>query len=108
MVPFDPFQVLFNKKTITNDPTIEKFTQILKEAKDNGKFIVPTSHYPLACSGTSKNCKNDRKDMKAYWSAMFDSKVSLYLGAHYHTYQRNSPYLQDNTFSTQKDNFRSD
>jgi hypothetical protein len=39
---------------------------------------------------------------------MHDSKVSLYLGAHYHSYQRTFPYLKDGTFSNQKDNYRAD
>lgn len=81
---------------------------MLDSAKASDKFIVPSSHYPLACSGTSKNCKNDQKDLQTYWQAMHDSKVSLYLGAHYHTYQRIFPYLRDGTFSTQSKNYRSD
>lgn len=71
----------------------------MSNAKKSNKFILPISHYPLACSGTSKNCKNDRTLMKNYWNAMFDAKITFYLGAHYHTYQRIYPYHADNTFS---------
>lgn len=106
ILPFDPFQILLGKK-VTKDPCIDKFVSVIGEAKKSNKFIVPTSHYPLACSGTSKNCKNDRKDLQTYWNAMFDAGVSLYIGAHYHTYQRAYPYLKDNTFSIQTGNYRS-
>jgi hypothetical protein len=106
ILPFDPFQILLGKK-VTKDPCIDKFLSVMGEAKKSNKFILPTSHYPLACSGTSKNCKNDRKDMSTYWNAMFDAGVSLYIGAHYHTYQRAYPYLKDNTFSLQAANYRS-
>jgi hypothetical protein len=106
LLPFDPFQILLGKK-VTKDPCIEKFTSAMAAAKKAKKFIVPTSHYPLACSGTSKNCKNDRADLKLYWDAMFDAGVSLYIGAHYHTYQRAYPYLKDNTFVPQTGNYRS-
>lgn len=78
----------------------------MTEAKKSNKFIIPTSHYPLACSGTSKNCKNDRTKMKSYWDAMFAAKVSLYLGAHYHTYQRIYPYLANDTFTQQSKDYK--
>lgn len=107
LLAFDPYQVLFNKK-ITTDPAFQPFMNQLESAKKQGRFVLPTSHYPLACSGTSKNCKNDRKEMKAYWDAMLHNKVSLYLGAHYHTYQRIFPYLPDGTFSTQADSYRAE
>lgn len=38
---------------------------------------------------------------------MLDAKVSLYLGAHYHTYQRIYPYLRNASFSKQASNYRS-
>lgn len=106
LLPFDPFQILLGKK-VTKDPCIGKFTSVMAEAKKSNKFILPTSHYPLACSGTSKNCKNDRVDLKAYWEEMFNAGVSLYIGAHYHTYQRAYPYLKDNTFKPQAGDYRS-
>lgn len=34
--------------------------------------------------------------------------MSLYLGAHYHTYQRLYPYLKDGTFSNQKDHYKAE
>lgn len=37
---------------------------------------------------------------------MFDAGVSLYIGAHYHTYQRAYPYQRDNTFLIQDGNYR--
>lgn len=66
------------------------------------------SHYPLACSGTSKNCADDETAMSNYWTSMLNHGVSLYLGSHYHTYQRLYPYLQDGSFSNQAENYSSD
>ena len=36
--------------------------------------------------------------MKAYWDSMISNGVSLYLGAHYHTYQRLYPYVKGDKF----------
>ena len=66
------------------------------------------SHYPLACSGSSKNCADDETAMSNYWTSMLNHGVSLYLGSHYHTYQRLDPYLQDGSFSNQAENYSSD
>lgn len=46
--------------------------------------------------------------MKSYWDAMFEAKVSMYFGAHFHTYQRLYPYYKNDTFSKDPDNYRSD
>lgn len=105
LLPFDPYHILYDKK-IAKDPAIDKFNSIMKSAKESNKFIVPTSHYPLACSGTSKNCKSDRNDLKAYWKTMFDTDISLYIGAHYHSYQRTLPYLPTNEFLMQDGSYR--
>ncbi len=69
--------------------------------------MVPASHYPLACSGTSKNCNNDRTLMKSYWDSMLENSVSLYLGAHYHSYQRLYPYTKGDKFTTQAEDYNS-
>lgn len=37
---------------------------------------------------------------------MFDADISLYIGAHYHTYQRNFPYLETNEFMLQDGSYR--
>jgi hypothetical protein len=88
------------------DPTFDNFFGALKTATNSGRYVVPFSHYPLVCSG-AKFCLKDRAIMNKYWKAMFDSKVTLYIGAHYHTYQRIFPYLPDGSFSQQTDDFRS-
>jgi hypothetical protein len=59
LLPFDPYQILYGKK-VTKDPCFDKFNSLVASGKKTNKFILPSSHYPLACSGTSKNCKNDR------------------------------------------------
>ncbi len=37
---------------------------------------------------------------------MFDAKITFYLGAHYHTYQRVFPYHVDNTFSHEASGYK--
>lgn len=108
LLAFDTYPLLYKKVTPAQDKTLPLFTALLAEAVRTGQFVLPSSHYPLACSGTSANCKNDRRDMQPYWEEMIDSGVSLYIGAHYHTYQRLFPYLRNGSFSTQQDHYTSD
>ena len=35
-----------------------------------------------------------------FFDAMLDSGVSLYVGAHTHSYERNYPYFKDHSFMT--------
>jgi hypothetical protein len=51
----------------------------------------------LICSGGAADCTNDTKILKDYFDAMFEKNVALYLGAHYHTYERIYPYCQNGT-----------
>lgn len=44
--------------------------------------------------------------MKSYWDTMLNNNVSLYIGAHYHTYQRIFPYKKGDIFTTQKTGFK--
>ena len=106
LLTFDPYELVLGSSK--KDISIGKFKAVLAEAKSANRFIVPTSHYPLVCSGTSKNCKNDRTVMKDYWHEMLAAKISLYLGAHYHTYQRIYPYLANDTFTNQRDGYTAD
>ena len=46
--------------------------------------------------------------MKAYWDSMISHGVSLYLGAHYHTYQRLYPYVKGDKFLTLQKDYESD
>ena len=39
--------------------------------------------------------------MKSYWDQMLGNNISLYLGAHYHTYQRLYPYTLGDKFTAQ-------
>ena len=45
--------------------------------------------------------------MKSYWDSMLENSVSLYLGAHYHTYQRIYPYTIGDKFTNQAENYNS-
>lgn len=38
--------------------------------------------------------------MHDYFDAMIDNGVSLYVGAHTHSYERNYPYFKDHSFLT--------
>jgi len=40
--------------------------------------------------------------MASFWNTMIDNDICLYIGAHYHTYQRLYPYYKNGNFSTQK------
>jgi hypothetical protein len=106
MVAFDPYDLLY--VTPDTDLVFDKFNQLLDQAQNRGQFVLTTSHYPLACSGSSKFCSKDRQFMKAYWQTMLDHKVSFYLGAHYHTYQRLYPYTKNDKFTTQSSDYSSD
>lgn len=46
--------------------------------------------------------------MSAYWNAMLNNDISLYLGAHYHSYQRIYPYTKGDKFINQSQNYTSD
>jgi hypothetical protein len=46
--------------------------------------------------------------MKNYWHSMVNHGVSLYIGAHTHTYQRLLPYHLNDTFSGERDNYKTD
>ena len=111
LVAFDPYFLLYNTtKGITNqnDHLAEQFELMLKDKQGKGQFITPISHYPLVCSGSSSFCRKCRTILKDFWASMLNHGVSLYLGAHWHTYQRIYPYLKNDTFSTQKGDYQSD
>ena len=103
LAPFDPYDVLYGLITPEEDKVPAKFAKVLAEAKKSERYVIPISHYPLACSGSANFCKNDRKTLKAYWDLILENDLSLYLGAHYHTYQRLYPYQRGDVFTTQED-----
>ena len=106
LINFDPFDLLYSKSSGSDD-IFNGVNDLLKKTKDNGQFVIPISHYPLVCSGSSSFCTKCRTDMKDYWMAMLDNGVSLYIGAHYHTYQRIYPYYPNDTFSNEKGDYYS-
>jgi hypothetical protein len=63
------------------------------------KTIIPMSHYPLICSGGATDCVSDIKTLKSYFDLMFKANIGLYLGAHYHTYERIYPYCSNGTIN---------
>lgn len=83
-LPFDPYRFLYSKNSSID--SLEALKNQLSIAKKTGLFIVPSSHYPLICSGESSNCQSILANMQKYFEAMIDADVSLYLGAHSHEY----------------------
>jgi hypothetical protein len=61
---------------------------------------MPCSHYPLICSGEYSECFSEFLVLHDYFDSMIDSGVSLYVGAHTHSYERNYPYFKDHSFLT--------
>lgn len=57
----DPYGILF--ENATKPELLTKFKGYLDSASKT-KPIVVTTHYPLACSGSSVHCKNERFDLK--------------------------------------------
>lgn len=108
MIAFDPYNLLYSAPPHQTDIVAAKFSDLIQKAKKSDRFILPTSHYPLACSGSSKNCAKDRQFMKEYWNLMLDNDLSFYLGAHYHTYQRLYPYQKGDKFIKQEGGYVSD
>ena len=105
-INFDPFNLLYAQESNTDD-IFNGVNNLLKKTKNNGQFVIPISHYPLVCSGSSSFCTKCRTTLKDYWMAMLDNGVSLYIGAHWHTYQRIYPYYPNDTFSTEKGDYYS-
>lgn len=86
------------KKKQTEDICLREFTKVVEQGTRSNRFVLPTSHYPLACSGSSEDCVITRLTLKEYFDLMFANKVSLYIGAHAHTYQRIHPYFKNGSF----------
>lgn len=50
LAPFDPFAKVYGQHV---DPALTNLKNILSRAERTGKFIVSSSHYPMACSGSA-------------------------------------------------------
>ena len=111
LIGFDPYEVLYKPKSLLNlrksDPvSLAGLAEAIQNGTKTGKFMIPSSHYPLKCSADNKNCQNDTKYLKDYWDLMFKNDIKFYIGAHYHTYERIYPYCQNETFSLIKSPYK--
>ncbi len=64
----------------------------------SGRFILPYSHYPLSCSAEYERCADGMLKLQSDFDFMIDSGVSLYIGAHTHSYERSYPYYRNHSF----------
>mgnify|MGYP000866513177 CR=1 FL=1 len=104
LIGFDPYETIYKTKSSFNlrktDPvSLAGLAEAIVNGSKTGKFMIPSSHYPLKCSADNKNCQNDTKILKDYWDLMFENNIKFYIGAHYHTYERIFPYCKNSTFS---------
>ncbi len=83
IILLDPYGIIFENET--KDGLIDRFRSQL-EKTTKGKPVIVGSHYPLACSGSSDHCKQEKTILKQFFDLMIDFNVVLYIGAHYHTY----------------------
>jgi hypothetical protein len=78
---------------------LENFREILRLSAISNRFVVSSSHYPMACSGSALNCVSIPIKLKQYWDNMFEHKVRLYFGDHNHSYQSIYPIYKNGSFS---------
>ena len=76
LIGFDPYETIYKTKTVFNlrktDPiSLAGLAEAIGNGSKTGKFMIPSSHYPLKCSADNKNCQNDTKILKDYWDLMF-------------------------------------
>jgi hypothetical protein len=51
LAPFDPFITVYGDAG-TNDPALQNYREVLLQPAIGNRFIVSSSHYPMACSGS--------------------------------------------------------
>ena len=90
LIPFDPFKEVYGVEHTKSSYEALKTQLVVGQA--SGRFIVPFSHYAMICSGETDQCKYNFNQIKHYFDTMIDYDVSLYLGAHTHSYERIYPY----------------
>ena len=89
---FDPYKIMY--EGAPEEPLLEKLkTSIVSQKEKSPKPFIASSHYPILCRGSEKNCVNIEKKLRGIFTTFIDLKVSLYIGAHYHSYQRVYPYI---------------
>lgn len=96
LLVFDPFEIVLNKSK--TNYLFPRFEEEIVRLEAEGKPIIVSSHYPLACSGSSVHCKNERYLLHEFFQSMIDHHSVFYLGSHYHTYERLYPFVGDGNF----------
>lgn len=94
----DPYRIF--AKLQTPDQLVQKFDAKLQELKQSSpeKPVIACSHYPYRCNGNIPDCTDVRAKLLPLFNKMIEYNVALYMGAHYHTYERVYPYFSNNTF----------
>ena len=87
---YDPYEIIFLNKT--GDQLFETFKNQLDSQE--GLTLV-ASHYPFRCSGPASDCVEKPQKQKRFFDYMVSKNVPLYMGAHYHSYERNYPVKAD-------------
>lgn len=70
LVLFDPYDLLYSAALRGTDPVFEGVDRLLRQTRGKGQFVVPISHYPLICSGSSSFCTKCKAEMRDYWQSM--------------------------------------
>jgi hypothetical protein len=91
---FDPYDILYRHKH--HKSILQNFEEEIKGLKKRGKPIITASHYPLLCSGKS-SCWETEGTLRSFYEMMVDEGVALYIGAHWHSYERVYPYVKNAT-----------
>lgn len=92
-VLYDPYSILYEDAPV--EPILNSLKDVISTSKKNfpTKPVIAASHYPIACSGKSKDCVDIEVTLRDLYESFVDLKMLLYLGAHLHVYERIYPYI---------------
>ena len=97
----DPYLIVFKQENPTT--LLNQFENKLKvlNSEQPSKPIIACSHYPYRCNGNTPDCYDVRQKLNPFFLKMMQYNVPLYIGAHYHTYERVYPYYKNDSFVKQ-------
>lgn len=98
----DPYRIVYKG----DDPSelVQKLENKLREVntQEPNKPVIACSHYAYRCNGNTKDCYDNRQKLNPLFLKMMEYNVALYIGAHYHTYERDYPFFKNDTFLAQE------